>query len=148
MGDPVTAVFASRRDPWLVVVLGGAAVIELGAAAGVLFGQGRIPSAAEAAVATVLVAASAFIMWTLFGTRYVIAGGVLTVRCGPFRWRMPIASIRGLRAVVGFMSAPALSLHRLALDVRGRGGALEISPADPEGFARAVGLPLDDGTPE
>jgi hypothetical protein len=144
MGERQPAVFPSRRDLWLTVILALTAVVELGAAIVVPFRSGR-PSPGQAAVSVVLMAASALILWTLFGTRYIVAGDLLIIRCGPFRWKVPVASIRSLRPVLGFMSAPALSLHRLALDIRGRGGALEISPADQEAFARAVGVPLERG---
>ena len=142
MSAPARTVFASRRDRWLTIVLAVAVCVELAGAALALSPRGRSPGAGDVTVALLLVAGAALILWTLLGTRYVVADDTLTIWCGPFRWKIPRSDIRRLTSVTGFVSAPALSVHRVALDVDGRNGVLEISPADPAAFARSVGLPL------
>jgi hypothetical protein len=130
--------FPSRRDLWLVAILTAAVVVEIGAAVAAL----STPAAPRVVLAVVLLAGAALITWTLVDTRYVVDGVLLIIRCGPFRWRFPLASVRRMTRVFSLASAPALSAHRVVIDIRGS-GPLEISPADPQGLARAVGTPLD-----
>ena len=145
-GGGETIEFASRRDVWLMAVLLGAVGAELFAVGNLLLGGTHgLPWAARLGLAALLLAAAGVILWTVLDTRYLVAGDVLLVRCGPFRWRIPVSAVRSMTPVWSLWSAPALSGRRLALQVAGR-GTMEISPGDREGFAaalsRAAGRPI------
>jgi hypothetical protein len=51
------------------------------------------------------------------------------VRAGPFRWQVPLETLRSIRPTRSPLSSPALSLDRLELRY-GQGRVLLISPAD------------------
>ena len=103
-------------DGWLVVVLGlGALVATVSASIVVASSQG-----AERWIAlAVTLAGVGLPLWI--------------VRSGPVRRRLAIADIVAITPTRNPLSAPALSLDRLRIDVR-RGGYVLISPADRDAF--------------
>jgi hypothetical protein len=89
-------------------------------------------------LAGLLAATAAFSFWVLYGTRYGFVGRALHVRSGPFRWRVPLASIDHVRPTRNPLSAPAPSLDRLEVRYKERRRYILISPADKGGFLRAL----------
>jgi hypothetical protein len=85
-----------------------------------------------------LIGAAGLMAWLLFSTFYEVEGEVLLIRCGPFRWRIPIAEIRSVRDSQSVASSPALSLTRLQIDY-GFGQTILVSPDDRAGFLKAIG---------
>jgi hypothetical protein len=85
-----------------------------------------------------LIAAAALMAWFLVSTFYQVEGHVLLIRCGPFRWRIPLAEIKSVRNSRSVASSPALSLRRLQIDY-GLGQSILVSPADRVGFMKALG---------
>lgn len=75
------------------------------------------------------------IVWCTF-TKYVIEARTFFVRCGPFRWRIPLASIVSLEPNYEFNSAPALAMDRL--EVAHTKGRVIISPHRKMAFAEAL----------
>lgn len=73
------------------------------------------------------------IAWMWFGTGYRITTAELHVKAGPFRWRVPLSSIRRVRRTSSPLAAPALSLRRLEI-VLENGDFVLVSPANREGF--------------
>jgi Mn2+/Fe2+ NRAMP family transporter len=125
--------FRSKIDPWLPMVLAGAlAIVVLAVVATV----GTDPTTLTI-LAAILVLDAGLMVWILAGTRYVLDRDVLRVRCGPFRWEVPIAEISAVTPTRTPQSSPALSLDRLHIEY-GEGRALIISPADKDGFIRAL----------
>jgi hypothetical protein len=126
--------FRSAVDAWFyavfIPVIGAAVVIAptLSALGGWRAVVGFAPLALVAGL----------LLWMLFGTVYVVADGVLTIRCGPFVWRIPLAAIRRVQASRSVASSPALSLKRLQIDY-GTGESILVSPADRDGFLSAIG---------
>jgi hypothetical protein len=80
-------------------------------------------------------------LWCLFTTDYTVTEQHLLVRCGPFRKTIDRSQIIGITPSRSILSAPALSLNRLALHY-GAGHQVLISPADPEGFCQALDLKM------
>lgn len=130
----MTTVYPSKIDAWLVTVL--------------LFAM----AASAYAAFTVLSAGSAGSWWIamltggtglalplaiLLSTRYTLETGQLSVRCGPFAWRIPLNQITGITPTSSAQSSPALSLDRLRIDY-GRYKVLLISPRDKDGFLRQI----------
>lgn len=122
-------VFASKVDWWLAALLVFPMVI-----VGVLV----VPWVLSAQPAWLLAVAlpQALVLWILLRTRYVVTDGALLVRSGPFRWTIPVASIRAMSATRNPLSSPALSLDRITIEHTG--GRLMISPRNKTAFVRAV----------
>ena len=78
-----------------------------------------------------------FVVWMYATTDYRVEGDELRIRSGPFRWRVNLPSVRRLRATRSPLSAPALSLNRIEIEY-GRFATVLVSPADRQGFIRAV----------
>ena len=72
-------------------------------------------------------------------TKYAVRGNEFGVKCAS-RWTwFPIGKIRRITRTVSILSAPALSVHRIAIKFSDRSilkssAPLEISPKDCEGF--------------
>jgi len=65
------------------------------------------------------------IVWCSF-TKYVIDTHRFVVRCGPFRWAIPLANIVGVESTDSLVAAPALAMSRL--EVIHLKGSVVISP--------------------
>jgi hypothetical protein len=76
------------------------------------------------------------VLWIFARTFYVVTHDALLVRSGPFRWTIPLASIRALSATRSPLSSPALSIDRIAVDHAG--GRLLLSPRNKTAFVRAI----------
>ncbi len=124
---PFPRQFRSKVDWWLAALMLSplVVVVAIAASAGV----------SDPWVAIAL-AAQGLVLWVLGRTDYSIDQVQLVARSGPFRFTVPVASIRSLSATRNPLSAPALSLDRIAVDHTG--GRLLISPRNKAGFVRAV----------
>jgi hypothetical protein len=128
----VTERFVSKRDGWLVAVLWLASAVDFGVAAWLWSGGAPAP----AFVAPLLLAAGAFQLHVLYATDYTVEADVLSIRASLFRWRIPLASIESIEPTRSPLSSPACSLDRLLIRYGGR--RVMVSPADKEGFLRAI----------
>lgn len=129
-------VFESKRDMWLWLILGFSVLIDLGAAVALL--SADLPSLSRAISVAVLLATAALILWIMYGTRYLVDQGVLTIYCGPFRKRLRVSEIESVEPTRSPLSSPALSLDRLRITYAG-GKKIMVSPEDPERFRNAIG---------
>lgn len=119
----------------MAVVLVGAAVVLLLSAAK----EWSQASGVAAAVMVVALGAPALLtLWVLAATTYTVGRSTLRIRSGPFTWRIAISSITGITPTRSILSGPALSLRRLRVEYGPRRSVL-ISPADQQGFLRAIG---------
>ena len=140
--------FPSKRDAWLVVLLWLTAVGE-GVIALVLWLAPKVPATVCAGVTALNVLVIGFVLWTLYGTDYTVEGALLVVRSGPFRWEVPLDAITSVVPSTNPLSAPALSLGRLAITYGTK--EIRVSPEDRAGFVRALaeaagGLVVDGET--
>lgn len=127
-------VYRSRIDAWLLVVLIAAmAVSGFGALKSISAGtsEGWWTGIAIALIGIGLP------LWLLMATYYRFDDGALIVRCGPFRWRIPISQIGEVMPTSNPISSPALSLDRLKI-VYGEGRALLVSPREKEAFRSEI----------
>ena len=76
-------------------------------------------------------------LWLLVATYYRIDEEVLSIRCGPFFWRIPLKETESIRRSRSSLSSPALSLDRLWIRYSG-GKRILISPKDREEFIHAI----------
>lgn len=125
--------FRSRIDAWFIAILAGSAVLVVYAVT-LAWRTGELPLAPAFAV---VLLSGALPAWIVLTTRYDLADDWLLVRSGPFRWRIPIADITAVTPTRSPLSSPALSLDRLRIEY-GAGRAVMISPADKDGFLRAL----------
>ena len=124
------SIHSSKVDTWLILVAALAAGASVGVAVALLR-EGGVPVVVMVPVMVVL--GAGLPLWTLFGTRYELTPGRLRIRCGPFRWTVPLNEIRAVTPTRNPLSSPALSLDRLRIDY-GRGSSVMISPRDQARF--------------
>lgn len=124
---PFPRQFASKVDWWLVVVLFSPLV---------LIGALVLSGIVEPWILGVVLAPQLLVTWVVARTSYSVGEDALVARSGPFRFEVPVASIRSLAASRSALSSPAMSLDRIAVDHTG--GRLLVSPRNKAGFVRAV----------
>ena len=124
--------FRSKKDRWLGVVLWAGVLMLAGAAIAVWLAE---PGPAGALVAVLSAAVAALVLWVWYGTDYRLGASELRVRSGPFRFRVPLASVEEAHPSSNPLSSPALSLDRLFLRTgRGPLGGILISPEPRDRF--------------
>jgi len=134
--------FKSKIDRWLLYLLIAVMVFE------VVVMSAAAMQADSPLEATVLIIAALVIVGLLgsmlIGTHYTVDGNTLRIRCGPFRWQVPVDAIESVEPTRNPLSSPALSLDRLRLQYGKR--RILVSPADKAGFLKAIGQdPADAG---
>lgn len=127
-----TAVYPSKRDAWLAVVLWISVATMLFGAWVVWQVPGRSPY--QLAWTAVFLLFAGFMVWILHGTRYELRGEALVIRSGPFRWSRSVHAIREVHPTHNPLSSPALSLDRLAIRFRGHKLPVMISPVRRDEF--------------
>jgi hypothetical protein len=96
----------------------------------------RVPFIFRLLMSLILTLAAAFVLWVLYGTRYILTDKTLTVKSGPFRWVIDLEAISEIFPTRNPLSSPACSLDRLHIRYRPNPSGLMISPLDKEGFLR------------
>ena len=129
--------FKSKQDLWLVAILYLSSAI--------CFFSSVYLLTEDVSVANVFIAAFTFLVgcifpiWLIVSLTYLIDEKMLNIRCGPFRWKIELSSIRSVQPSSDLASGPALSLDRLLI-VYGNGRAVLVSPEDKQGFISALGI--------
>ncbi|MFT4194101.1 PH domain-containing protein [Ottowia sp.] len=127
--------FPSKVDAWLAALLLASALLVLIA---VITGWPRQATLAYAVLLVALLALGTGLpLWVLAATGYRLEQDALAIRCGPFRWRIPLKDIRAVEPSRSWLSSPALSLDRLRIR-HGRAGQVLVSPKDRQAFVRAL----------
>jgi hypothetical protein len=124
--------FAARRDAWLVGVLSVVTLSMIWLLARLMGSDATL--VAKMLLGPVLLAAAAFSLWCLFGTRYQLGPDALLVRVGPFRWRIRLESIVEIHPDRNLLSSAALSYARLRIRVSGGPGDIYVSPRNRQRF--------------
>ena len=131
--------FRSKVDRWifvlLIIVIVGQ-VIAVGSAAL----QADDPLATTGMILA-MVGVVGLMFWLLVGTYYTVERGIIRIVSGPFRWKVPIDDITSVTATRSPLSSPALSLDRICIRY-GKRRRIMISPADRDGFLKAIGHEL------
>jgi hypothetical protein len=131
------ATYPSRVDPWIIGVTVTPAVV---AVVTLSLAYARTGAIQAIYPLFALLLAGAVVIWVMLTTRYRVSGRDITIRSGPFRWRIPLSEIRSIEPASGFMalrSGPALSMQRLVITYR-EGRQLLISPEDQQRFIADV----------
>ena len=135
-------VFKSKVDWWIRLILVLTIIVEL-VAIGAVIADISDPRATTITI-LVCIPTIALIAWLLVGTAYTVDRGVLTVRSGPFRWKIPLDEISAVEVTRSPLSSPALSLDRIRIRY-GKRRKIMVSPADKENFLKAIGQDLKEG---
>ena len=100
------------------------------------FGRDPLPQRAAVLVLSVLVVA--LVLSLLYGIRYTIQDEELLVEAGPFRYRIPLASIDSVRPSRIPLSSPAASLDRLSIRWNNGKKRILISPVEKMEFMSSL----------
>jgi hypothetical protein len=124
--------FASKRDPWVVVVLWGTTL-------GLVFASFQVagsptPLVFRALFILVCILSAVLPPWILHGTSYLLTDEALSIRCGPFRHRVLVNAIQEVTPSRNPVASPACSLDRLHIKYRGSRDGILVSPADKRSF--------------
>lgn len=142
-----TVIHRSKVDGWLRSLFRCSQAVTLVACTAILFAACRARDLA--AMILVFLLGAALPWWVLRSTDYTIASDALTVRFGPFRWKIALADIQRVEPTTSPLSGPALSLDRLRIEY-GKGRVMLVSPEDTERFLadlRARGARADGPYP-
>jgi hypothetical protein len=127
--------FESKRDAWIVILIWGGALV-CGAAAA---NQFSAPLNAMSALMLALYGgAAAFMLWVLYGIDYTLSADELLIRCGPLRYRVPLAAIDSVQPSRNPLSSPAASLDRLLIRYHDQRRQILISPTPKADFMREL----------
>ena len=127
--------FRSKVDPWLAALLMGSGLIVLGSVATAWPHAAGIGG--ELALLAVLFIGAGLPLWLLVSTVYRVNDAELIIKSGPFRWRIPVQSIRAVEPSRSWISSPALSLDRLRIH-HGRAAQTLVSPMQKQAFVQAL----------
>jgi hypothetical protein len=125
--------YPSRIDRWFLLLM-AVTTVSLAVSLGFSAASGNWLKTLQGAV--IALAVIGLLVWILRGTHYTLEGRHLTIRSGPFTWRVAIHEIDSIEQAKGaahLRSSPALSMDRLLITYSG-GRRVMISPADKERF--------------
>jgi hypothetical protein len=128
--------FPSKRDTWLVLITWAGAGVEI--MVGIILWLTNVPPLVKVLGSLVCFAGAVFMVWVLYGTYYVIMPDILIIRCGPFRFRVPLAEIEAVTPTRNPLSSPACSLDRFLIQYRQSRRRIMVSPLDKPGFLQAL----------
>jgi hypothetical protein len=126
--------YPSKKDAWLVLLLGSSAVTMIAAAVAVWMQPGGWTT--RWLVSGLMALVAIFTVDLLLRTNYTLSDELLRIRCGVFRWRVPYDSIRFVKRSRTLLSGPALSLDRLVASCSDGLLPVIISPDDQQRFLK------------
>lgn len=125
--------YKSKKDTWLVILIYGTVCACLAVYVLPLLTSPRLTLAALLVAAPLIAMGVLFPIWILQTTYYLLSDEQLLVRCGPFRWSIPLEEIQTVRRSRSMLSGPAMSLDRVEIRYS-RYGSVLISPERREQF--------------
>ena len=128
--------FKSKIDPWIRIVLLSIVVVD----AAIILRVALYPDSPAITTATILVCVVAivFVLSLLLRTHYTVDRNNLRIVSGPIVRNVAIDQITSVAPTRSLLSSPALSLDRLLIRY-GKQRRIIVSPADKQGFLRAIG---------
>ncbi len=128
--------FKSKRDAWIVALIWAGALLSVVGALAQF--TSTAPFLTRAAMLVFLGSAAAFMLWVLYGIDYTLTDENLLIRCGPFRYRIPLAEIDSVSPSRNPLSSPACSLDRLLIKWNDERKRILISPSRKTDFLREL----------
>jgi len=128
--------FKSKVDTWIALLL--VAVVTMDVAFIIFIVMGTENPADKMRVVGIMLGVLLLLVWLSLRTYYAVDDKTLRVVSGPFRWKIAIDEIKSVTPTRSLWSSPAMSLDRLRI-VYGKNRRVMVSPADRQGFLRAIG---------
>ena len=123
-------VYRSKVDGWLMAII--IYVMAISIWSFIAFDWNSVVTQCAVAVSVLLFI---LVLYLLFSIRYIIAGNVLTVKCGSLYKRMyDINKIKSIKPTCNPLSSPAASLDRLEIKFIDSRNVLLISPKNKQSF--------------
>ena len=129
-------VFQSKRDVWIVALIWAGALLSVFGA--LLQLTATAPFLFKAAMLIFLGSAAYFMLWVLYSIDYTLTDEKLLIRCGPFRFSVPLAEIDSVSPSHNPLSSPAGSLDRLLIKWNAERKRILISPLRKTEFLQAL----------
>jgi hypothetical protein len=129
-------VFQSKRDVWIVALIWAGALLSVFGA--LLQLTATAPFLFKAAMLVFLGSAAYFMLWVLYSIDYTLTDEHLLIRCGPFRFSVPLAEIDSVSPSHIPLSSPAGSLDRLLIKWNAERKRILISPSQKTEFLQAL----------
>ena len=136
MRSKMTTVFQSKRDAWIVALIWAGALLSVFGALAQL--TGTEPILLRTVILIFLGSAAAFMLWVLYSIDYTLTDEDLLIRCGPFRYGVPLAEIDSVRPSRNPLSSPAGSLDRLLIKWNAERKHILISPSPKTDFLQEL----------
>jgi hypothetical protein len=128
--------FPSKRDTWILLISWVGAGVEV--AIGIILLFSNLPALVKVLVPLACLVGAVFMVWVLYGTYYRITQDTLIIRCGPFRFKAPLAEIEAITPTRNPLSSPACSLDRFLIQYRQTHRRIMVSPLDKAGFLQVL----------
>ena len=129
-------VFQSKRDVWIVALIWAGALLSVFGALAQL--TATAPFLFKAAMLVFLGSAAYFMLWVHYSIDYPLTDEKLLIRCGPFRFSVPLAEIDSVSPSHNPLSSPAGSLDRLLIKWNAERKRILISPLRKTEFLQAL----------
>jgi hypothetical protein len=134
--NTVRRIHNSKRDRWMVTLFWVVSLSLLGAGLFLAISPG--PIALRIALPILFLLSSDFMLWTLYGTRYLLTDSGMKIRSGPFRWWVSYSDIEHVAPTRSALAGPACSMDRLQVVCKGASLGLMISPEHKSEFLKDV----------
>jgi len=132
----MTTVYQSKRDAWIVVLIWGGALLSVYVALAQFTGTASFLF--KASMLIFLGSAAFFMLWVLYSIDYTLNDENLLIRCGPFRFSVPLAAIDSVSPSHNPLSSPAGSLDRLMIKWNAERKRILISPSRKTDFLQEL----------
>jgi len=132
----MTKVFLSKRDLWIfALVWVGMGLAAFGAV--VQFRSGA-PLLQRSLVLAISIVVVGFVLSLLYSISYTLDDRELLIRCGPFKYRIPLSEIDRVTPSHNPLSSPAASLDRLMIRWYSEKKRILISPDTKQEFMQEL----------
>ena len=128
--------FKSKVDLWILLVIIAMMIMDFALIVAIAVDSGN--PAAKTGVILTCIGVMILLTSLALRTYYAVGKTVLRVVSGPFRWKIPLDQITSVTPTRTLLSSPAMSLDRLKIEY-GKLRPMIVSPADKDGFLRAIG---------
>lgn len=132
----MTLVYKSKRDWWIVALIWAVVLLCAIAAAAQFSGSGSF--LLKGLYLVLLAAVPTFLLWIFYGTDYTLTDYRLLIRCGPFRYEVPLAEIDLVVPSRSPLSSPACSLDRLLIKWDDQSKKILVSPSRKQDLLREI----------
>jgi hypothetical protein len=118
--------YSSKKDLWLVVVFWAGIISTLLGMLVSCYAISYMPGGLF--ILGLQAFAVVCLVWILYGTFYLLDETTLTIKSGPFSWRIALVEIHEVFPSSSMISSPALSLDRVMIIYGEKNKKIQVSP--------------------